>query len=114
MYIDCCLYCNNPIKQCLEDNNNIDHILSFNLLNTERNDSFDKINLFEFIQNILINIIGKVQKFNNIKTPYQIIVALNNVANQPWIKCIEDSDYRKLLIEEGIKYGRLFLNYKTS
>ena len=73
------------------------------------------MNLLEYLQGVQGRIIRHMQKDHLLDDiiPYEVkCVCDKNMSNySEWLSYITEQDKRIELIEEGVKYGELFLNY---
>jgi predicted acylesterase/phospholipase RssA len=115
-YVDGGLFSNYPLKECIErEKCKENEILAIKNLWTRKQDLFnEEQNLFQFIYKSTNKIIKHLQNIDDsIKIPYEVNCLCNKkMGNElEWINFINEREKRIELIDEGIKYSSLFLNY---
>lgn len=116
-YIDGGLIDNYPINECLNNEKcKCDQILGISNKWTHDNIIIeDNMNLFQYLQASLEQIVKYVQRSDkavNIRYEVKCLCDKNLGEYSNWIQYMKDSSKRKELIENGIKYADLFLNYE--
>ena len=118
-YLDGGIFSNCPIKHCLEldKNINIDDILCIKFLldKTKTNTINNNSKLNEYLLCIIKKLILKMQTLEKTDCKIKNIVYVNSkgLDVKRWSSIINDSKLRNEIINDGCKYGELFLKYKN-
>jgi predicted acylesterase/phospholipase RssA len=115
-YIDGGLLNNYPVKDCMENEKcENTEILGIRNQYSDKLNMHENMNLLEYLQGVQGRIIRHMQKDHLLDDiiPYEVkCVCDKNMSNySEWLSYITEQDKRIELIEEGVKYGELFLNY---
>jgi len=115
-YIDGGLLNNYPVKDCLDNEGCKDtEILGIKNKYTNKLNIHENMNLLEYLQGLQGMIITHMQKEHQLDDviPYEVkCVCEKNMSNySEWLSYITEQEKRIELIEQGVTYGELFLNY---
>ena len=116
-YIDGGVLNNYPVKDCLDNELcELTEILGIKNQHTNKLNIHENMNLLEYLQSLQGTMITHMQQeylLNDIIIPYEVkCICDKNMTNYTeWLSYITDQDKRIELIEKGVTYGELFLNY---
>lgn len=111
--IDGAILCNFPLKFCCDENKNKNDILAINLINGYKNKTnIDKTtNLLKyghFLFDNLVNYSNK-QKYTTINIKYNLNIICENSNSTYGYKLLGEQEAREKIINQGIEFGKLFL-----
>jgi predicted acylesterase/phospholipase RssA len=119
-YIDGGVSCNYPLKQCMEQQKNINEILGFRNVfeeNYEKTVVNEQSNLLDFIMNFLFKVIFSLSASNNeilcdttLEKPLEVVCNSSFLNIGSMKKAVDSMEERKNLFQKGVESARAFLS----